>query len=52
MAPGGLDKELAEKLSTRRNWWCRAINESQFEETYKPQARTGIKALEESPELI
>jgi hypothetical protein len=50
IAPGDLDDKVAAKLSDSRRWWCRAINENQFEEAYQPLGAS--RKIADSPDLI
>lgn len=38
----GLDSGSARVVSDPANWWCRAINENQFEESYSPIVHGGV----------
>ncbi|MCC6201493.1 MAG: hypothetical protein IT494_00635 [Gammaproteobacteria bacterium] len=38
IAPNTRDKDLSSVLSDPANWWCRAINENEFEEIALPRA--------------
>lgn len=50
LSPGELDDELSSIITKPHNWWCRGINESQFEEAY--QTSTASRELTRSERLL
>lgn len=41
VTPAGLDPAAATAVVEPGNWWCRAVNENQFEESYAPDGLMG-----------